>query len=114
MTLLRQHADSRKELRERLDTIQKNRAPEDTRRDLERSSKNHEQFVVGHEQVEQKLHASMHAEHITVRADRELNEAATVLKRLGARWKTYQAYRRAKTLAPVHSDKIGDAEHRTG
>ena len=134
MTLLRQDADSRKELRDRLDSIQKNRALEDTRRDLDKTTNAHQQFVSGHEQVEQQLHASLRAEHITAQADRELSEAATVLKRVGARWRTYQAHRHAKKLAPVHSDKIGDhaaslrsellasavrllttaAEHRTG
>src|SRR5262249_46298805 len=116
------------------DSIQKNRALEDTRRDLDKSSKAHQQFVSGHEQVQEKLHSSLHAEHIIARADRELREAATVLKRIGARLRTYQAQRGARKLAPVHSDKIGDqaaslrselltsavrllktaAEHRTG
>jgi hypothetical protein len=112
MTLLRQDADSRRELRERLDSIQKNRSVEDTRRDSEKEAGHHTRLVAEHEETEARLGAAVYAEHMVASADRELSEASTILRRLGARWNVHKATRRGKKQAPVQSDEVG--HHATG
>ena len=107
MTLLRQDADSRRELRERLDSIQKNRSVEDTRRDSEKEGEHHGRLVAEHIGTEARLEAAVFAEHIIASADRELSEASTILRRIGARWNVHKATRRGKKHAPVQSDEVG-------
>jgi very-short-patch-repair endonuclease len=134
MTLLRQDADSRRELRDRLDSIQKNRSVEDTRRDAETAESNHLRTASQHETTTTSLRKALHAEHIVASAHRELTDASTVLRRLTAQWRLFHASRQARKKAPIHSDVLGStatelrhnllnaasrvlttaAEHRTG
>ena len=107
MTLLPQDADSRRELRERLDSIQKTRSVEDTRRDSEREAGNHSRLVSEHEEAELSLRSALHAEHVIASADRELAAAPTILRRIGARWRLHQANRRGNKQAPIYSDEVG-------
>ncbi len=107
MTLLRQDADSRGELRARLDSIQKNRSVEDTRRDSEREAGRHSQTVAEHEETEARLGISIYAEHMIASADRELSGASGLLRRIGARWTVLRAKRRATKQAPTGSYELG-------
>jgi hypothetical protein len=134
MTLLRQDADSRRELRDRLDSIQKNRSVEDTRRDCARATSQHTRLVSEHDATERQLQTTLLAEHRVAEADRQLGSASSLLQRLAAGWRLYRRLGHSKRHAPIHSDNLGakgtqlrdelldgamrvlkiEAEHRTG
>jgi hypothetical protein len=107
MTLLRQDADSRRELRDRLDSIQKIRSVEDTRRECGRELSTYGALVADHEATEDRLHTALLAEHRIVLADRAVNDASTMLHRIAAGWKRHRALQHAKRHAPRYSDDLG-------
>lgn len=108
MTLLRQDSDSRRELRERLDSVQKTRSMEDTRREHDRETGIYTNLTDDTESKERQLAEALTAEHFVAAADRRLANASSFLRRIGAHWRLWRTMRRAKKRAPVSSDSLGD------
>ena len=109
MTLLRQDSDSRRELRDRLDSIQKDRSVEDTRKEAEFESELHGKIVGEANTKEQQLASALIAEHSVATADEVLKNAATLLRRIGGRWRLARALRVAQKKAPNRTDALGQA-----
>ena len=107
LTLLRQDRDSKRELKERLDLIQKNRAAAETRRLLEAQSAACNTLAHDTERSERDLASALLAEHVVEQADRELHSASRLLKRLSARWRCRSARRWARKNSPRLSDELG-------
>jgi very-short-patch-repair endonuclease len=134
MTLLRQDRDSKQELRERLDSIQKTRSAAETAANKTQEEAKHKELVRDTEAVEAQLGVGIEQEEVVARADRAVREAPTWVRRLRARASRWRALRHAARLAPRTTDKLGDeatarrtqllersvriletaAEHRTG
>lgn len=112
MTLLRQDADSRRELRERLDSVQKSRSVEETKRESQREAERHAEIVGDANLKEQQLTAALIAEHSVAAADRCLEGAPTFLRRIGGRWRLARALHRAQRQAPIRTDSLGEATAR--
>src|SRR5208283_4945526 len=96
MTLLRQDRESKKQLRERLESIQKERSSEETRRAVEAEMGLHEKTVETHEADTVLLTKSLKAEHALETADVQLKSASGGFSRLIARWRFRRALRRAE------------------
>ena len=109
MTLLRQDSDSRRELRDRLDSIQKSRSVEETRAESEREVQRHLQFVGESDASGRQLGSALAAEHGVASADRRLKTAANIFRRLGGRFGVARALFAAHRKAPVRSDAWGQA-----
>ncbi|MGH9427953.1 MAG: DEAD/DEAH box helicase, partial [Terriglobia bacterium] len=107
MTLLRQDRDSKLELRERLESIQKTRAAEETQRERDREAAEYTKHVVEAETKEQKLVDAVLAEHLVAEADGQLSDAVSFFQRLKAHWQFRRAIRLAKRRAPQRSDELG-------
>jgi very-short-patch-repair endonuclease len=108
MTLLRQDIDSRRELRDRLDSIQKTRSVEETRGQNARAGASFSRMVDDTARRESQLAASLPLEHFVALADRRLADAAGLLRRMGARWGVWRALSLAERRAPIRSDALGD------
>lgn len=134
MTLLRHDKDSKQELRNRLDSIQKTRSVQETGADLKRTEEAHLGLVGQTESDEAALARALVFEEIVARADLAVGSAASWLPRLQARWARRSALHRADRQAPETTDLLGErtsllrsqllthsvrilnaaAEHRTG
>lgn len=134
MTLLRQDRDSKRELRERLDSIQKTRAAHETEATRRREEKDHLRLIVDTEGNEAALANALAFEELVAQADIAFAKAPSWFRRLHARWSRRSALRLAKRQAPHTTDVLGDrttlrrrellehsvrilgaaAEHRTG
>lgn len=108
MTLLRQDSDSRRELRERLDSIQKTRSVEETRRECDRETDICASLVHDIATKERDLAQSLSAEHLVALGDRRLAGASSFVPRIAAHWGLRRALYRAQKRAPVRSDSLGD------
>jgi len=107
LTLLKQDRDSKRELKERLDLIQKTRSAMETRAEMEvhtsACAKLGEQIEIS----EKNLSNALMAEHLVEQSDREFRSASALIKRLRARWGCARARRAARKLSPRLSDEIG-------
>jgi len=108
MTLLRQDSDSRRELRDRLDSIQKTRSVEETRGRRDLAAARFKRTVRDEDVRVKELADALPLEHFLAVADRRLAEAKGLLKRMGARWGVWRALSRANRRAPVRSDALGE------
>lgn len=134
MTLLRQDRESRQELRDRLDSIQKTRAASESAAVKAREQELHEGIVGRAESTEGDLPQALQAEDAIARADAAVRESPNWIRRLQARVSRWSALRHAQKKSPVSTDELGDratslrnellqgavdilassAEHRTG
>ncbi len=112
MTLLRQDSDSKRELRDRLDSIQKSRSVEETRREAAREAQQHAALVNNADVYARQLSEALVAEHSVASADVELKSAVNLFRRLSGRWKVGKALFRAGRKAPVKSDLLGEEAER--
>ena len=72
MTLLRQDRESKQQLRERLESIQKERSSEQTRHDMERQAKSHATVAENHKSASIVLEQTLMAEHSVELAEKAL------------------------------------------
>jgi len=107
MTLLRQDIDSRRELRDRLDSIQKTRSMEESRHERDREAAAFESLAAQSVATEQELGNALPIEHTIALADRRLAGAAGFFQRIGAQWSVNLALFQAQRRAPVRSDALG-------
>jgi very-short-patch-repair endonuclease len=107
LTLLKQDRDSKGELKERLDLIQKTRAAADTRRQMQDKTTICDRLAEDTETAERSLANALMAEHLVAHADRELNSTDAFVKRLKAKWRCTRARRLARRRSPRLSDEIG-------
>jgi very-short-patch-repair endonuclease len=134
MTLLRQDRESKQELRDRLDSIQKTRAASESAAAKMQAQGLHDKLVQDAESTEHALGEALEEEDLVARADAAVREAPNWLQRLRARANRWSAVRHARKRAPKMSDELGDqasirreellkrsvhiletaAEHRTG
>jgi very-short-patch-repair endonuclease len=112
MTLLRQDRDSRKELRDRLDSIQKTRAVEETQRLLDGEVLSHRDAVEVASANELALSEAMLWEHLVAKADSELADASGLLRRMSTWLRLKRTARRARRRAPHSTDVLGDTATR--
>jgi len=109
MTLLRQDRDSRHQLRERLDRIEKRRAVEETRRQLDYDESAQAKLVTQLTLEDQQLIDAIEAEHLVGRTHRQFLGADGLISRLWARLGYWRAKYKANKKAPRTSDMLGDS-----
>lgn len=109
MTLLRQDRDSRRELRERLDHIEKKKSVEESRRQWEKEELAQAQLVRETTLEEQHLADAVEAEHPVAKAHRQYLGAKGLLSRLWARLRFWRAQYKANKRAPRTSDVLADS-----
>lgn len=109
MTLLRQDRESKQQLRERLESIQKQRSAEETSRDLEQQVRSHSEIAQAHLDGCEVLCASLKAENAAESADAAVKNAQGRIERLLAKWRRRKTLRSAMRNAPTRSDAIGDS-----
>ena len=107
MTLLKQDRDSKKQLRERLESIQKDRSTDETRQAVETQFELHAQAVDSHRIQTRLLEHALAAEHLLEKADCQFKNAPSAISRLAARWKRFRTLHRAERDARVRSDSAG-------
>lgn len=107
MTLLKQDRDSKKQLRERLESIQKERSTDETRQAVESQLELHAQTVESHRTYADLLERAVKAEHLLEKADFQFKNAPGALARLAARWRRFRALHQAERDARVRSDSAG-------
>lgn len=108
MTLLRHDQDSKRELRQRLEAIDKVKSSTETQRDTERETARFRQMAVETMQVEANLAEALHAEHTVAQASQSLRHALTFLRRVRLKWGLWEARRTAKHRSSQHSDHYGN------
>jgi len=134
MTLLRQDRDSKQELRERLDSIQKTRSAKELAAEKAREESAHDGLVRDTSSAEGQLEIAIQQEGVVALADKAVRDAPSWIRRLRARASRWRVLHRATRLAPNMTDRLGDetsahraqllqssvriletaAEHRTG
>src|SRR6202521_6072024 len=87
LTLLKQDRDSKRELKERLDLIQKNKAAAETKIQLEKQSVVCAKLAEDIEATAKRLGEALLAEHFVAHADSELRASVTFFRRLVAKWR---------------------------
>jgi very-short-patch-repair endonuclease len=107
MTLLRQDRESKKQLQERLESIQKERSAEEARQLLELQIQNHKRFVGEFEKDENDLNLAILAEHPVERADVDARLASGMVAKIKSRWKLRKSLRHAERHAQLRSDVLG-------
>ena len=109
MTLLRQDRESRRELRERLDHIEKKKPVEESRRQRERDELAQAQLVEETTLEEHRLAESVEVEHPVEKAHRAYLGAKGLLSKMWARLGFWRAQYKAKKKAPRTSDVLADS-----
>jgi very-short-patch-repair endonuclease/GTPase SAR1 family protein len=109
MTLLRQDRESRRELRERLDRIEKKRPVEECLRQRESDELAQARLVDETTMEEQRLAESVEAEHLVEKAHRAYLGAMGFLSKLWARLGFWNAQYKAKKNAPRTSDVLAES-----
>lgn len=109
MTLLRQDQESKRELRQRLESIDKAKSAEETQRETESESRRFSGLASDTMQTEADLADALHAEHLVAQADDALNRAQSFLQRVRLQWGLWEARRAAKHRSQLHSDHHGEA-----
>jgi very-short-patch-repair endonuclease len=109
MTLLRQDRESRRELRERLDHIEKKKSVEESRRQCERDELAQAQLVQETTLEEQRLAHSVEAEHPVAKAHCRYLGAKGLLSKLWAHLGFWHAQYKANKKAPRTSDLLADS-----
>lgn len=107
MTLLRQDRESKKQLQERLESIQKDRSAEEARLALEKERQAYKQFVEEFEADESLLIKAILAEHPVEQADAQARSAKGIIARIKAGWGVKKSLHRAERQAHVRSDVLG-------
>ena len=113
MTLLRQDRESKKQLRERLESIQKERSSQETRQAVESEMGQHEKAVKTHEIDTVLLTRSLKAEHTLETAAIAVRKASGRFARLMGKWRFRRTLRRAERDARQRSDDLGSALRET-
>jgi len=113
MTLLRQDRESKKQLRERLESIQKERSSEETRRAVEGEIGLHQRTVEVHETDTVLLARSLKAEHALETAEVQMKKASGQFTRLIGKWRLRRTLHRAERDAGKRSDVLGNALRET-
>jgi very-short-patch-repair endonuclease len=108
MTLLRQDRDSKQELRERLDSVQKNRSAAETAAAKTREEGTHSRLVREVESFEAALTVAIEHEKYAECADIAVAKAPTWLKRLRAQVLRLKTLRRAGRMAPQGTDVLAE------
>lgn len=108
MTLLRHDQDSKRELRQRLEAIDKSKSSIETQRETERETAQFKELAMEAMQVEADLTEALNAEHIVAKASQSLRHALTFLRRIRLKWGLWEARRTAKHRANQHSDHYGN------
>jgi very-short-patch-repair endonuclease/KaiC/GvpD/RAD55 family RecA-like ATPase len=109
MTLLRQDRESKQQLRERLDSIQKERSSEEARSDMERQAKSHAEVAENHKGASVVLEQTLMAEHNIELVEKAVKNTRGRLSRLLGKWKLRKTLRAAERKVGSRSDAIGDA-----
>jgi len=107
MTLLRQDRESKKQLQEKLESIQKDFSSEEAKLAFENECRNYKTFVEEMERNESDLVKAILAEYHVERADSAVRSAPGQLRKLGARWKLMKTLHRANRESKVRSDALG-------
>ena len=108
MTLLRQDKESKKELRGRLDKIQKGRSSEEARLSAEEKVAAQQAKIAEYVGASDRLLRSLMAEHSVERASIEHVSAKGWFRKLHTRWKLGRERHRANRHAEERSDLLGD------
>lgn len=109
MTLLRRDKDSKKQLSERLESIQKERSTDETRLALERQLLQHQSVVDAKVAADATLKTALEAEHVVAKADFDVLNAPGTFSRLWASLKLKRHLYRAERSAKVRSDAISES-----
>jgi very-short-patch-repair endonuclease len=109
MTLMRQDRESKKQLQERLESIQKELSSEEAKLAFETERNLYKTFVEEMEKYEADLVTAIRAEHHVERADNAVRSATKTIRRLSARWKLMRTLRRANRESRIRSDELGRA-----
>jgi very-short-patch-repair endonuclease len=112
MTLLRQDRESKQELRDRLDSIQKTRAASESAAAHAQAQDRHGNLVKDTELTEHALGQALEEEDRVEKADIAVREAPNWLRRLQAQANRWSAVRHARKRAPKMSDELGDQTSR--
>lgn len=107
MTLLRQDADSKRELRQRLEAINKSKPAAETEADNKRERQDFLRLAQDTMATEAELGHALHAEHLVAQADIALQRAQSFFRRVRTKWGLWEARRAAKRQAPQFSDHHG-------
>lgn len=113
MTLLRRDRESKKQLSERLESIQKERSSEETAKAVTDQTKHHQEIQAKHDAGEDALRLALEAEHAVERADKALADASGFVSRAMASWKLKRTLRRSSKQAQMRSDQIGELQSHT-
>jgi len=109
MTLLRKDRDSRKLLRDRLESIQKQRSSEESRQTLDEHQRAHETALEAQAREEESLRLALKAEHEIETADQLLRIAPGRLSRIIAKWKVHRSIYKGERTAQQRSDILGES-----
>ena len=109
MTLLRRDKDSKKQLSDRLESIQKERSTDETRIALEHQQQQHQSVVDARLAAEETLKSALIAENVIAKADLDVLNARGVFSRMWAGLKLKRHIQRTERHAKVRSDAVGEA-----
>lgn len=109
MTLLHRDRESKKELAQRLESIQKERSTEEAQQAVAKQSAEHQKAVEQHNSGEDVLRRALKAEREIALADRDLSGATGFISRFIAGLKLGHRLRHAERHAKVRSNEIGDS-----
>jgi very-short-patch-repair endonuclease len=113
MTLLRQDRESRQELRERLERVQKDRSAAESRIDLDKQLGTFTDIVERYEVETDLFHNALVAEHAVHHSERAFQQAAGFFARLSCKWKLIWTLRSAERSARLRSDSLGEITNAT-
>lgn len=109
MTLLRRDLESRKQLRDRLELIQKRKSAGESQETLDAGERAHENMLERHAEEKELLRLALEQEHAVEIADQHLREAPGRLSRMIAKWKVHRTIHTANRTARQRSDVLGDS-----
>jgi very-short-patch-repair endonuclease len=109
MTLLRQDRESKQQLRERLEKIQKERSAEETRENFARQIASYTQAVNTHDENTASLQRALVAEHAIEKLAIKVKNAPGVFSRLIAQVQLAFTLRKTEKVAKIRSDILGSA-----
>ena len=109
MTLLRQDRESKKQLQERLESIQKQFSSDETKLAVDKELGEYKKypFVSGMQQTEADLANAILAEHRVEQAENAARAAVGMLRRLGKHWTLKKTLKRANRESQIRSDALG-------
>ena len=108
MTLLRQDRESKQQLRERLESIQKERSSDQTRQEMERWASSHAEVAETHAKAALSLEQTLVAEHSIEAAETVHRNTRGRFSRLLSKLRLRKTIRAAERTARTRSDELGN------